>query len=154
MVNATVSKLHMFEGAFALSSSEPTDGSKRFGARIAAARLAMGLSQEEAAEKLNVTASHVSHIESGNRNPSRRLLRRLAELYGEDEVYLMSGMRPAPPEPDAVLDYIVRLAASLDAPGRRGLAEMVRAFTRTYRGRSQEETEADRQKPETGAGTA
>lgn len=41
-------------------------------------------SLDKAAEKLNVTKSHLSYIENRKRNPSLDLLNNMVEVYGED----------------------------------------------------------------------
>jgi transcriptional regulator with XRE-family HTH domain len=48
-------------------------------------RLKRGLSAKDVAEKVQVSASHLSEVESGKRNPSAELLARLLTLYGISE---------------------------------------------------------------------
>lgn len=50
------------------------------GNAIRAARMARGISQEKLAELLDITASHLKHIESEHRKPSIEVLFRLATL--------------------------------------------------------------------------
>ena len=49
---------------------------------IKAARIAQGMSQEEFAEKLEVSSTHVKHMESGHRMPSVDILFKIVELTG------------------------------------------------------------------------
>ncbi|MGN0487509.1 MAG: helix-turn-helix transcriptional regulator [Acutalibacteraceae bacterium] len=49
---------------------------------IKAARIAHGMSQEEFAEKLDVSSTHVKHMESGHRKPSVDILFKIVELTG------------------------------------------------------------------------
>ena len=49
---------------------------------IKAARIACGMSQEEFAEKLDVSSTHVKHMESGHRKPSVDILFKIVELTG------------------------------------------------------------------------
>lgn len=39
-------------------------------------------SQKEFAEKIGVTQGYVSEMESGKKEPSKKLIRKLSELYG------------------------------------------------------------------------
>ena len=48
------------------------------GAAIWTARKTRGMTQEELAEKVDITVSHLKHIESGHRKPSVELLFQLA----------------------------------------------------------------------------
>lgn len=50
------------------------------GNAIRAARMARGISQEKMAELLDITTSHLKHIESEHRKPSIEVLFRLATL--------------------------------------------------------------------------
>ena len=49
---------------------------------IKAARISQGMSQEEFAEKLEVSSTHVKHMESGHRKPSVDILFKIVELTG------------------------------------------------------------------------
>lgn len=57
-------------------------------------RQAMGMSQQELAELLNVRASHVGYLEQGRRGPSLSLLSRIAEILGIDKADLLLMARP------------------------------------------------------------
>ena len=57
-------------------------GTENIGAAIRAARKQNGYTQEELAERLEVTPTHIKHIESGRRLPSVEILFRVAsELH-------------------------------------------------------------------------
>jgi len=49
---------------------------------IKAARVAAGMTQEEAAKKLGVTTASLSHWERGRREPKTTTFLRMCELYG------------------------------------------------------------------------
>lgn len=53
---------------------------ERLGDAIRTARMRRGISQEYLAELLDVTPTHIRHMESGHRRPSVELLFQLAKL--------------------------------------------------------------------------
>ena len=53
---------------------------QRLAAQIKSSRMRMGYSQEQLAEMLDITPTHVKHLESGHRRPSVELLFNLAEV--------------------------------------------------------------------------
>lgn len=65
---------------------------QRLAAEIKLARVQMGLSQEQLAEILDVTPTHVKHLESGHRKPSVELLFALAQTlhFSLDEIVFPS----------------------------------------------------------------
>ena len=61
-------------------ASKPMDNiSKKFGQRAKAIRLKQGLSQGDIAKRLNVHRSYISSIERGIRNPSLKVIQRIAK---------------------------------------------------------------------------
>ena len=62
------------------------------GQRIQQIRLEYGLSQEELAEKLEVSPSAVGMYEQGRREPSTGVLLRMSELFGVTVDYLLKGV--------------------------------------------------------------
>ena len=56
------------------------DALKQLGAVIKNARIKNGLSQEQLAEQLGVSPTHVKHMESGRRKPSVEILFQLAYI--------------------------------------------------------------------------
>ena len=69
------------------------DDIQKLGLAIRKARIRNGLSQEALAELLDVSATHVKHMESGHRKPSVELLFKLAKLLNMsvDEVMFDRG---------------------------------------------------------------
>lgn len=53
---------------------------KKLGDKIQRLRKNIGLTQEELAEKLNISRTHVGHIEQGRKTPSLKLLNKLAKV--------------------------------------------------------------------------
>lgn len=60
-----------------------------FGERIAEQRKKLGLSQEELAEKLNISQKSISKYELGDRKPQYKVLVRMAEYFGVTTDYLL-----------------------------------------------------------------
>lgn len=57
----------------------------RFGAMVRAARLALGLSQEELGRRVGVVASAISRYEAGTMEPPRETVNRLIKVLNLDE---------------------------------------------------------------------
>ncbi len=53
--------------------------SERLGNRIQKLRKETGLTQEEFAEKLGISRTHMGHIEQGRKTPSIKLMERIAK---------------------------------------------------------------------------
>lgn len=53
--------------------------SEKFGKSLQKARKTRGLTQEELAEKLDISRSYMGHLEQGLKNPSFELLQKLAK---------------------------------------------------------------------------
>lgn len=67
-------------------SAEPTS----LGVRLRAARERVGLTLREVEERTGISNAYLSQIESGRiKEPSPRMLHRLAELYGESYAHLL-----------------------------------------------------------------
>jgi transcriptional regulator with XRE-family HTH domain len=62
-----------------------------FGAAVRARRERLGLSQEEFAHRADLERSYVSGIERGYRNPTLKVLVRLAEALGTKPSKLLAG---------------------------------------------------------------
>lgn len=56
--------------------------SKQFGKKVREVRLKQGLSQGDVARKLNLHRSYVSGIERGVRNPSLKVVQKIAKALG------------------------------------------------------------------------
>lgn len=85
-----------------------------YGRAIKIVRAAYGLSQTELAERLSITASHLSLIEAGKRQPSLRVL---AEVSAALQVpqHLLSLLAAGPDQltDDADPKYVTELARTL-----------------------------------------
>lgn len=59
-------------------------------AKLAAVRKEMGLSQEMAADKVHISRSHYSQIESGDKTPSLDVALRIKQVfdYSDDDIFL------------------------------------------------------------------
>lgn len=53
---------------------------ERLGKRIQKLRKERGLTQEEMAEKLNISRTHMGHIEQGRKAPSLKLMDKIARV--------------------------------------------------------------------------
>ena len=56
----------------------------RFGSFVAQLRKERGLTQKELAERTGINQADISKLENGTRNPSLKLLKRLADGMGMD----------------------------------------------------------------------
>lgn len=57
--------------------------------KLKQARMELGLSQKEAAEKLNLSRTGLANYEQGTREPSFDVLRRMCEFYDVSADYLL-----------------------------------------------------------------
>ena len=57
---------------------------EKFGAFLARLRKEKGLTQKELAERTGINQADISKLENGTRNPSLKLLKRLADGMGMD----------------------------------------------------------------------
>ncbi|CAA7615662.1 helix-turn-helix transcriptional regulator [Magnetospirillum sp. UT-4] len=73
------------------------DNLKAVGARLRAARLALGLSQKDLYEPLDVKAATWNHWESGKRLPDPMVMARLKELHGITTDWIYAGDASALP---------------------------------------------------------
>ncbi len=64
-----------------------------FGARVREARLDLGLSQEDLAERSGFHRTYVGTVERGERNPALRNIVKLAEALDLDPAVLVQGLR-------------------------------------------------------------
>ncbi len=60
---------------------------KDIGKKIKSLRLSYGMTQEELANKADVSKSIISAYEKGNRNPSFEVLEKISEIFNVKEVY-------------------------------------------------------------------
>lgn len=97
----------------------------RIGQRIRNFRKARGLSQEELAEKVNISTTHMSHIETGATKLSLPVFVDLAEALGVRADELLYDRESAALETLAA--EFDRAAAECSPAQARALAEIVRA---------------------------
>ena len=73
---------------------DPTtdDRLRRFGASVRAHRHGLGLSQERLAERAGLDQTYLSGIETGRRNPTLRVVLRLADALGRGPDELLAGV--------------------------------------------------------------
>lgn len=76
---------------------------------IKQARLAKGISQEEFAEILDVSATHVKHMESGHRKPSVDMLFSICENTGLSVDNILNGTCEKDDEIDVNLNTVINL---------------------------------------------
>lgn len=67
---------------------------RQFGANLARARQARGLTQTQLARSLDVADSYVSRLEGGRSTPSFAMLLRLASALGIPPADLLAGIKP------------------------------------------------------------
>lgn len=99
---------------------------KEFGARIELARLKAGMTRQEVAGKLGVTAATVGHWETGITNP-RDNIGRIARLLVAPVEWLVNGVE-----------------SSVGMPDNDTLVRVVETFGQTYRDRKQTLGRAER----------
>ena len=103
----------------------------KLGTAIKLIRTSSGLKQKDVATKLGVTSNYVSLLESGNREPSVSLLKKMATIFGVPVglFFLWVGNDPASSKKN--IDQLRSLLAQLEAmyvfanrakPGKRSLA--------------------------------
>ncbi len=59
-----------------------TKSQEKLGKKVKKLRKQKGLTQEGLAEKLNISRTHMGHIEQGRKSPSLKLLSKLAKALG------------------------------------------------------------------------
>lgn len=65
---------------------------RRFGASVRARRHGLGWSQEKLAEVAGLDQTYVSGVETGRRNPTLRVVFRLADALGRGPSELLAGV--------------------------------------------------------------
>lgn len=56
-----------------------TQAKAKFGRKIQKRRKEMGITQEELADRLNLSRTHMGHIEQGRKSPSMEVLNKIAK---------------------------------------------------------------------------
>lgn len=78
---------------------------------IKSARLAKGITQEEFAEKLNVSSTHIKHLESGHRKPSVDMLFSICKITNMSIDSIILGEKLFSNETDQKLFSIIKLCS-------------------------------------------
>ena len=95
------------------------------GQRIRRCRKAQGLTQEQLAETVDVSPTHVSHIETGVTKLSLPVLVKIADAL---KVRLDALLHDAPHDnADSAAEEVMAVLAACDADQRRIIADIVRA---------------------------
>lgn len=63
----------------AINNSFMATTKEKLGTRIQKLRKSLGYSQEELAEKINISRTHMGHIEQGRKSPSLKVMEKLAK---------------------------------------------------------------------------
>ena len=85
------------------------------GARIAALRRQLGMSQAELASALRISPSAVGMYEQGRREPSAQMLVAMAELFGVTTDYLLTGKCISTQEQQAARQLLEDTLTGLEA---------------------------------------
>ena len=94
------------------------ENNKKVGERIRQKRKALGLSQEELAECMHVTAALISNYENGKVDIKSSVMRELASILGTSVAYLMDG----DPEIDTDIKNLIRIYLTLGRPNVQKVA--------------------------------
>ena len=92
-----------------MSKSNPENPFIEIGKRIAARRNALGMTQLELAEKLEISNNHLSSIENGAAKPSIELFIKLFEALETTPNHLMLGCMFSKNLPECTIDTIRNL---------------------------------------------
>lgn len=87
------------------------DKFKHLAVAIKQARLAKGMSQEDFAEILEVSSTHVKHMESGHRKPSIDMLFLICEKTGLSVDKILYSSESSKSQNDITLDSLVGLCS-------------------------------------------
>lgn len=64
----------------AINNSLMATTKEKLGTRIQKLRKSLGYSQEELAEKINISRTHMGHIEQGRKSPSLKVMEKLSKI--------------------------------------------------------------------------
>lgn len=70
------------------------DNIERLGQRISEIRKIKGITQEQLAEKADLTVSYISKIEGAKKNPTMTVVNKIAQGLGVDIYQLFTSMEP------------------------------------------------------------
>jgi transcriptional regulator with XRE-family HTH domain len=105
-----------------------TTAKKNIGLILRERRIRKGLSQSELASEIGITQTFLSLVEHSKRVPSYDVLRRIAEVLGEDAAYLEREARSA--DLDTVVE-LNRLVKRLIGTGNRRKLSRLLEFVET-----------------------
>lgn len=100
------------------------------GQRIRKMRKARGLSQEELAEQVGISTTHMSHIETGNTKMSLPIFAALAAALEVRTDGLLYDVAPA--ERSAALTHIAELLDGCTTPQVRVIEDIVKAAKESF----------------------
>ena len=86
-----------------------SNNNKNLGRKIKQQRVMMSLTLGELAEKSRVSASHLGRIESGERFPSARILRKIAKPLGLSESELFTYADYLSPQSSTAVEHETRI---------------------------------------------
>lgn len=96
------------------------DHLKRLGQRIARIRKIKKITQEELAERSNLTMSYISKIETGKKNPTMAVIEKIADGLGMDTCQLFTNLEPELMSSETMLKKIGEMINILEARGCYG----------------------------------
>jgi transcriptional regulator with XRE-family HTH domain len=108
----------------------PTKTAPRFGQRMAAFRVARGLSQAQLGEALGMKRGLIAYYERSARNPSLELVEKIAAFFGVSVAELLNDTARATRKPGPASQF-AQLATRLDQLPRaqqRIVAQMLEGF--------------------------
>ena len=106
------------------------DLNKRFGRLVKAHRVRLELTQEELAERANISSDMVSKLEGGSSGASFRVVGQLADALGVDPAELFTPDLPSGSLRRLPLNDITSRLASLDDNDLRWLGNLIEAALR------------------------
>lgn len=92
-----------------------TFNTKEFGRRVKSLRLTKGLSQDQLAEALNTTMTHLSKLETGVRGPSLQIVLSLHEYFDVSTDYILGVQLEMQQDLSAGMDAIIAACTALRA---------------------------------------
>lgn len=97
--------------------------------RIEAVRKAQGLTQEQFAEKINLSRNYLWMLENGSRVPSDRTIKDICDKFGVNELWLRTGegvmLRAQAPKKQKIMDFASTVARDDDEEFRKRFLTML-----------------------------
>jgi len=104
-------------------------------ARIKAVRKTLGISQRDFCKSIFLSLSFYAKIETGARNPNKRVYELISSKYNVSKDWLLTGkgdMFFAAP-PDVELSQVVETISELDPPFREYIMQQIKLFVALHR---------------------